>query len=234
MYLAEHQQIKIDVSPVRNDHQLIVSFAMESIDKYYRDKPESILAYLLGHEGKGGILSVLKKQRWAMSLTAGSGINGSNFKDFNISISLTELGEQHINDIIDVILSYIRLLKVNKLARHYYQEKQKISQMSFAYHEKVRPIDNVSQLVINMHHYPIGDYIYGDYIMTGMLDVNIAKLLNYLSVENMRIIHVSQNNSFDQTSFWYQVPYKINAIPTEQLLHWQRLTLIDSKQSDWL
>jgi len=234
LYLAVHQQIKIDVHPVKNDHQLIISFAMESIDKYYQGKPESILAYLLGHEGKGSVLSVLKKQRWAMSLTAGSGINGSNFKDFNISIALTELGEQHINDIVDVVFSYIQLLKNNKIAQHYYQEKQEISQLSFTYHEKMRPIDSVSQLVLNMHHYPVDDYIYGDYMMTGMSDEHIEKLLNYLSADNMRIIHISQNNSFDQTSFWYQVPYKVNSIPAEKIAHWQDISLENTEQNFWL
>ena len=111
LYLSEHQQIKINVKPVKNDRQLIVSFAMPSIDQYYQNKPESILTYLLGHEGKGSILSYLKKQRWALGLTAGSGINGSNFKDFNLSISLTELGEEHINDIVSSIFSYLNLMK---------------------------------------------------------------------------------------------------------------------------
>ena len=80
LYLAEHQGIYIDVDPIKNENQLIISFAMESIDKYYQDKPESILAYLIGHEGNGSILATLKKEQWAIKLTAGSGINGSNFK----------------------------------------------------------------------------------------------------------------------------------------------------------
>ena len=234
LYQPKHQQIKIDVCPVKNEHQLIISFAMESIDKYYRDKPESILAYLLGHEGEGSILSSLKKQRWAMSLTAGSGINGSNFKDFNVSISLTDLGESHINDIVDIVLVYIQILKSNKIDQCYYQEKQKISQLSFAYHEKTSPLDSVSQLVINMQHYPVDDYIYGDYIMSGMSDVHINTLLNYFTVDNMRIIHVSQNNVFDKTSFWYQVPYQINKLSKEQLTTWQALTLASTRQSSWL
>ncbi len=103
LYLPEHQGIQINVQPVKNEHQLIISFAMESIDKYYQDKPESILTYLIGHEGEGSILAKLKQEQWAMSLTAGSGINGSNFKDFNINISLTELGEAHIDDIISIV-----------------------------------------------------------------------------------------------------------------------------------
>ena len=221
LYLPEHQSIQILVKPVKNDHQLIISFAMESIDKYYQSKPESILAYLLGHEGKGSILSLLKQKQWAMSLTAGSGINGSNFKDFNISISLTPLGEANINNIVSIVFSYIELLKSNKIPNHYYEEKQAIAELSFQYHEKSRAIDNVSQLVLNMQHYPPEDYIFGDYIMSGMNDAHINKLLGYLSADNLRITYISQNNNFSQTSFWYQVPYQVDKISPELLEQWR-------------
>lgn len=224
LYLPEHQSIYVNVKPVKNDHQLIISFAMESIDKYYQDKPESVLAYLMGHESVGSILSTLKQNQWAMGLTAGSGINGYNFKDFNVSISLTELGETCIDEIIALVFSYIGLLKSVKLPLFYYQEKQAIAALSFNYHEKTRPLDNVSQLVINMQHYPCEDYIFGDYIMSGMNDKNINRLLGYLNADNVRIIHVSQDNSFSQTSLWYQVPYNVSQISAEKLTHWRDLS----------
>ncbi len=224
LYLPAHQSIYVNVKPVKNDHQLIISFAMESIDKFYQDKPESVLAYLIGHEGAGSILAQLKQNQWAMGLTAGSGINGSNFKDFNISISLTELGETYIDEIIAIIFSYIGLLKSAKLPLFYYQEKQSIAELSFTYHEKTHPLDNVSQLAINMQHYPCEDYIFGDYIMSGMDDKNINLLLGYLNADNMRVIHVSQENSFSQTSFWYQVPYNVSKISAEKLTYWQELS----------
>jgi len=224
LYLPVHQKVKIDICPVKNDHQLIISFAMESIDQYYQDKPESILAYLLGHEGKGSILSLLKQHQWALALTAGSGINGSNFKDFNISIALTELGEAHLYQVVDIVMTYIALLKNTEIPGHYYHEKQKISQLGFIYHEKTRPLDSVSQLVINMQHYPEEDYIFGDYVMSGMSHANINKLLDYLTVDNMRIMHVSQQNHFSKNSFWYQVPYHVTKISEQQLSIWRNIT----------
>ncbi|MFB0981104.1 MAG: insulinase family protein [Alteromonadaceae bacterium] len=221
LYLADHQQIKINVKPVKNDRQLIVSFAMPSIDPYYRNKPESILTYLLGHEGEGSILSYLKKQSWALNLTAGSGVNGSNFKDFNLSIALTELGQQHINDIISSIFSYINLMKSAPINDFYYQEKQAIANLSFDYQEKLKPLDSVCQLVINMQHYSPDDYIYGDYIMNGMKQQEVSLLLGYLSAENMRVIHISANNKFDKNSFWYQVPFSIENISPSQIKSWE-------------
>ena len=227
LYLPENLAIKISVMPVRNDRKLIISFAMPSIDDLYRHKSESILSYLLGHEGKGSILSFLKHQQWAMALTAGSGVNGSNFKDFNISLSLTETGEHHINEIISVVFAYINLLKQSPIPEFYYQEKQSIADLSYRFYEKQPPLDSVSQLVINMQHYPVEDYIFGDYIMEGMNQNSINNLLGYLRTDNMRIIHVSQQSKnyckqgFDHTSFWYQVPYSVEKIPTTQLNKWE-------------
>lgn len=228
LYLPEHQQVFIQVDPVKNDRQLIISFAMPSIDKYYRNKPESILAYLLGHEGPGSILSYLKNHQWAFRLTAGSGINGSNFKDFNISIALTELGEQHIDDIVSVVLSYIKLLKQDPIAEHYFLEKKSIAMFSFQYQEKLKPLDSVSQYVINMQHYPANDYIFGDYIMESFCPQKTRELLSHLSIDNMRLIQITQNGHYNKTSKWYQVPYSINKISAEKLQQWQTVNTYNS------
>ena len=227
LYKPEHQKICIQVKPVKDDKQLIISFAMPAIDHYYKEKPESVIAYLLGHEGPGSILSLLKKNQWAMGLTAGSGINGSNFKDFNISIPLTEQGERHINEIVTIVFGYIQLLKQAPLPEHYYQEKQAIAELSFHYHEKLRPTDSVCQLVLNMQHYPAKDYIFGDYVMDGMCHKKIAELLSYLTPNNMRLLHISKENQFTQISHWYQVPYQVTPIPQKQISQWQNAPLHD-------
>ena len=220
LYLPEHQGISILVTPVKNDRQLIVSFALPSFDKYYQQKPESLLAYLIGHEGKHGILSYLKQQQWALSLTAGSGVHGYNFKDFNISIRLTELGEQHIPDIISVIFSYISLLKNTTLAPHFYAEKKAMAELSFHYHEKVKPLDSVCQLVINMQHYAEEDYIFGDYVMTSISQKLFDKLLSFFTPNNVRYVHVSNAVETEKTSRWYQVPYKVKQINKADMEKW--------------
>ncbi|MEW6989486.1 insulinase family protein [Colwelliaceae bacterium 6441] len=221
LYLPQHQKINIQVKPVKNDRQLIVSFALPSIDEYYRDKPESLISYLLGHEGPNSILSLLKKKQWALGLTAGSGVNGYNFKDFNISIRLSALGINHVEEIIAIIFSYLSLLKQGKLAEYYYQEKKAIAGLAFYYHEKMKPLDSVSQLVINMQHYPTDDYIFGDYVMDKFNQQKLTELLEYLTPDNMRTILVNQNITTDKTSRWYQVPYQIEKISDKQIAHWQ-------------
>lgn len=228
LYLAEHLGQEISVNPVKNERQVIVSFAMPSIDEYYQHKPESVLAYMLGHEGPGSLLSYLKRKQWAMALTAGSGINGSNFKDFNISIRLTALGEQHVGEVIEATFSYIKLLKSKPIDEFYYQEKQALAELAFEYQEKLKPLDSVSQLVTNMQHYPVEDYIYGDYLMTGMCYETINYLISFLTAKNCRIIRISKSLETNSKSIWYKVPYSINSISKEVLSHWDNIPVNDA------
>jgi secreted Zn-dependent insulinase-like peptidase len=221
LYLAENQATLINVCPVKDDHQLIISFAMPSIDHLYKNKPESILAYLLGHEGVGSILALLKSKHWVLGLTAGSGINGSNFKDFNISFHLTELGESKVNEITTIVFQYIHLMKKSPLPESYFQEKKTLAEIAFKYAEKTKPIDSVCQLVVNMQHYPEDDYIFGDYAMTNYCLEEINDLLSYFTPKNMRIIHVSKNNHFEKRSKWYEVPYSISPIDITLLESWE-------------
>ncbi len=221
IYEQAHQQIKIDVCPVKDDRQLIISFSLPCLDNYYKHKPESLIAYLIGHEGPGSLLSYLKKNHWALRLSAGSGIHGSNFKDFNISIALTERGESHIDDIIGAFFSYMELLKSAPIDETYFEEKKAISALSFNFQERVKPIESVSHLVMNMHYYPSEHYIYGDYIMEDINQPYLEMIMSYLTPTNLRIMHVSKQLSYDTTSHWYQVPYSVTPITDEQIARWQ-------------
>jgi len=78
--------------------------------------------------------------------------------------------------------------------------------------------------------------------MVGMCHKTIDKLLSYLTTDNLRIIHISQkinsniyNNNekdktvaFDQTSYWYKVPYHLENIAVYKLEQWKNPRLLQS------
>lgn len=74
-----------------------------------------------------------------------------------------------------------------------------------------------------MQHYPVEDYIYGDYAMTGMCQQSIDTLLGYLNPTNCRIIRVGKAWPTNTNSHWYQVPYQMEDIPKEKLDYWANI-----------
>lgn len=59
------------VSPVQNTYQVDLSWALPPLHEHYRVKPLHYLSWIIGHEGKGSLISYLRKKIWALSLTAG-------------------------------------------------------------------------------------------------------------------------------------------------------------------
>lgn len=74
--------------------------------RHWQTKPDHYVSHLIGHEGPGSILSILKQKsaywfghpaltlmaEWATGLVAGGGQEGSNFSMFRVEIELTPAG----------------------------------------------------------------------------------------------------------------------------------------------
>lgn len=72
---------------------LELSFPWPDEADLYASKPGSFLSHLVGHEGKGSVLSFLKLKGWANGMSAGAGNNGAaGFDFFKINVDLTKDG----------------------------------------------------------------------------------------------------------------------------------------------
>lgn len=68
-------------------------------------------AKLKGYEGEGGLHALLHGRGWITSLSAGSMISASDFQLFRLTMSLTEAGERHSDEIIELCHRYLALLR---------------------------------------------------------------------------------------------------------------------------
>ncbi|MEQ2233698.1 hypothetical protein ILYODFUR_024410 [Ilyodon furcidens] len=91
------------VVPVRKVHALNITWALPPQEKYYRVKPLHYISWLVGHEGTGSILSVLRKKCWALALFGGNSETGfdqnTTYSIFSISITLTDEGFQNFYEL---------------------------------------------------------------------------------------------------------------------------------------
>lgn len=215
----------IQIEPIKDIRKLTLSFTMPSVDAYYQQKPLSYIAHMLGNEGTGSLMSVLKSRELINTLSAGGGVNGSNFREFTISLNLTLKGLEHTDDIVKSVFQYIALIQQQGMEEWRYEEKKSVLELAFRYQEKSRPLDTVSYLVMNLLHYAPDDVIYGDYMMAGYNEPLIRDLLAYLRPENMRLVLAAQGQHYDQTAQWYATPYSVTPFTDKQLANWTNVTL---------
>ena len=75
---------------------MMALFQLPSLTNQYRSKADEYLSHLVGHEGKGSLLSALKAKGWASELSAGVGESGYDRNTaayvFEVHINLTQAG----------------------------------------------------------------------------------------------------------------------------------------------
>ncbi|AJR07848.1 insulinase family protein [Photobacterium gaetbulicola] len=220
--VSENEKAKfITIEPIKEVRKLTLSFTLPAVDQHYRKKPLSYVAHLLGNEGSGSLMSLLKTRGFINTLAAGGGVSGSNFREFTVSLNLTPKGLEHIDEIVNTVFQYIELIRQQGLDEWRFTEKKSVLDMAFRYQEKSRPLDTVSYLVMNLLHYAPDDIIYGDYMMTEYDEALISSFLEQLTPDNMRLILVAQGQDNDRIAQWYHTPYSVKPLTEQQLASWQ-------------
>ena len=222
LYRDDQLGVVIHVRPIKKACRMIMTIPFPAIDDDYPYKTTTLLAHLLGYEGVGSLCSRLKEMGLATDLSAGGGINGSNFKDFNFNLQLTEHGLARYEEICQMIFATVRQLSNIELEHPHYKERQQMVSLAFRYQESIRSIDVASQLSINMLHYRADHIITGDYLMEGFNQDKARQLLALMQPQRARIMLIHHSLPVNQTTELYETAYSIKPLTEAQIIRMQK------------
>ncbi|MGU5661610.1 insulinase family protein [Aeromonas sanarellii] len=222
LYRLDDLGIRIQIKPVKETRKLALTFPLPSVDALYDKKPLTFLSHLIGYEGEGSLLSLLKGRGWVNQLAAGGGISGANFKDFGVSFGLTPLGLDHVDEIIAALFGYLKLIERDGVQAWRYDEKRNVLESAFRFQERGRALDTVSGLVLNLFSYAPDDLLHGDYMMREFDEPLIRRFLAKLTPHNLRVTIQAPEVSTDRLARWYQTPYGVATITEAEKIRWQQ------------
>lgn len=213
---------RVSIEPEKQTRNLSISFPIPEIRSLYRYKPSQYIGNIIGHEGEGSLLSMLKNKGWAESLSAGTGLEYEGGATFNVSITLTEAGLQQQDTIIAALHSLINTIRERGLQRWRYNEQREILSTAFRFQEQGRAIGYVSSLASGLQHYPAREALRGPYLMKGFKSRQVKNILAAMTPDNALITVMAKEQEFDSISPWYDTPYKVNDISAASLALWQQ------------
>ncbi|KAI9096425.1 Metalloenzyme, LuxS/M16 peptidase-like protein [Phlyctochytrium arcticum] len=211
------------IKPVKELRHLEITFPFPDTQPLYKVQPSKYLAHLIGHEGEGSILSLLKQKGWAVALSAGATHGGINFDFFKISIDLTVAGIEHYEEIVPIVFQYIAMITKDGVQDWIFQECKQLAAMTFRFKEKSPPASYASRLAGNLHKYEKEDILTGPYLMYEYNEKMIRDCLGYLRPDNFRLTLVTPELVTDgfAKAKWYGTEYSVEALSEElkQSLH---------------
>ncbi|KAM6938687.1 nardilysin-like isoform 2-T2 [Lycodopsis pacificus] len=214
------------VIPVRKVHALTISWAVPPQGKHYRVKPLHYISWLIGHEGTGSILSLLRKKCWALALFGGNSETGfdqnTTYSIFSISITLTNQGYQNFYQVVHFVFQYLKMLQTLGPQQRIYEEIQKIEANEFHYQEQTDPIEFVENICENMQLFPKEDFLTGDLLMFDFDPQVISAALSPLTPDRANLLLLSPENEGQcpLREKWFGTSYNMEDILEEWAQRW--------------
>lgn len=123
LYLPQQKECLIEVKPYKFAQNLMLTFCLPNVSRYYRSKPILLITHLIEDGSKNTLQHGLKRMGFILDLSASDGIQGDNFQDININLLLTELGLANTEKIIQLIVQWFAFLRQNGIEKGRFEEK---------------------------------------------------------------------------------------------------------------
>ncbi len=228
LFADDRLPARINIVPVKDKRTMRLIFPLPSVYEHYQTKPITYIANLIGHEGKGSLLSLLKKNGWVEQLEAGLGMNNRTQTTFNVSMALTENGLAHVDTIASYVFQYLRLISADGIKRRLFDEQAKLSEINFRFQEKSNPADYVRRLAGSLQVYPPKDVLRGPYAMDNYDPELIRRFVDLLMPSDALLTVNARGLETDTKSPWFEAPYRITAVDDKIRQAWSN-TMIDKE-----
>lgn len=225
LFIDGQLPLAVTVVPEQDQRLLSVTFPTPSVSALYKQKPLSYIGNILGHEGKGSLLSYLLKQGWAEGLSAGAGLSYEGGATFNVMVELTEAGVNHSDQVVTAIFQTINRARQLPPQAWLFDEQKALSDQQFLYQESLSPIGTVSRLANDMHYYPEKDVLRGALTLTLFDKVLISDFLKLLTPDNSLVTINARDLKTDKNSHYYKTPYRVESVDSNRLALWRNAGL---------
>ena len=212
--------LDIQIQPVKDLLNLAFTFELSQPVNQYKEKSSQYIGHLLGHEGEGSLLAWLKSKGWAEGLSAGLNNKLKNNAAFQVNISLSQLGSQHVDEITEQLFAYIQLIKQSGVKQWVFDELQQLGKLHFTFEEGRRPSELVQGLSMSMHEYDVADILQGPYLWSKFNPEHITELLSHLNPNNLIRSLTAPNVQTDLKETWFNALYSKQAIANNKLEKW--------------
>jgi secreted Zn-dependent insulinase-like peptidase len=208
------------IEPVRDSRSLTYTFPIPVVRQYYKSKPLGYLGHLLGHEGEGSLLSILRNRGWANGLSAGGGFNYPDSATFTVAISLTEEGVNQVDYITALLFQFIDLVREQGIEQWMFDEQKTMADLSFRFQEPGEPISYVSSMARLLQEYPPAELITAGYTYENFDPALLENILGSLRSDNVLLTLTSRTVEGDRVDPWYGTEYSFNAIGEGRTKSW--------------
>ncbi|MDE0453117.1 MAG: insulinase family protein [Gammaproteobacteria bacterium] len=167
-----------------SERNLGLTFSIPPLKPHYRTKPTRYLAGLVGNESPGSLHDILNRRGWIRELEVKDRAIDEQNSLFGISMELTEVGEPHVQEIVDLTYAWIDLIRREGVDAWRYHEEARLADIDFRFHNLTTPAETVIYAADALANYPPEDVLRHSHMMDRFDASLIRRYLDFLTPKN--------------------------------------------------
>ena len=205
----------LKIKTIKDLRSLDVDFPTIRLSDYKDSKPATIIGSLIGHEGKGSLLSKLKDEGLVLSLSAGSGGSHPDINTFGISVSLTPKGLQNYERVLVLIFNYIRMIRDHGIDEYTFKENQTMAQINFDWKNPDEGMGFVAAKAALLQEYSLDNVETLPFLINKYDPAAYKALLGTLVLENALVVLSHKNAVTEKVVPYYDAEYSLELVGGE-------------------
>ena len=228
-WAAESEEVPrvVKVVPVRDWRSLQLLWPLPARSTLHERgaTPELFVSHLLGHEGEESLHALLRDRGWVDALSCGTAAKFDDAQLFELSVDLTELGEAHVDDVLDLIWAWVgtvRSAPVEEL-KTLSDELQLLHGARFRFAEKRSAADTASDLADALWDHPTQP-LSGPSLAGTFDEEAVRVVLDALTPENAVVFDARKHETNDGWTRepWHGATYRSDRTGDDVLARWAR------------
>ncbi len=212
--------MRLDIVPSTEHRTVSLRFAVPAVRVHYSRAPLRYIAHLLSDRGPGSVVAALRERGWAEWMSAGTGPDHVDSTMFKISVRLSPLGLEHLDDVVGMVFAAIDRIRDSGVEKWRFEELQRKAELDFRFNRYTAPIHLVRSLARNMHRYPMRDVLRGPYALDDYDPELIVAYLERLRPDNVLMTVVAPGLETDRHEPRFQVDYRKAPIDHDRRAAW--------------
>lgn len=208
----------IYIEPIKNIRSVMLLWDLPSkFSHMIETKPEGVVCYVLGHEGKESLLAELKKEKLAEGLQCGTLQAGPNTTYFYVNIDLTEEGIHQLETVLIRFFQTLAMFKEKGVPQYLFDEVQGVAKIRYQYQGREDTFQAIMKHANRLAHEDMDTYPVYSEVIQSFDPASIRELLHFLTPQNMIIDVVAPsaltNVIPDRKEQWNGVAYAKRPFP---------------------
>lgn len=216
----------IYIEPVKNVRKVTLFWDLPPKFAHMLDaKPDAILCYVLGHEGKGSLLADLKEEKLAEAVSCGSYQLSPNNSWMNLEITLTDGGLKNLEQVIERSFQALARFRETGVPKYLFDEVKQMATLRYEYQTRDEAFDTIMRYVSWLSHEKMETFPQGTQVIERFDPEAVKELLDYMTPQNAHYSILAPSSltgiRLDRLEPWMKIPYAVVPISEKQLKTWE-------------